>query len=96
MPCPDDPICQRCPASTEDDVCLPHEREAAERGSRPKGASIITIENLGEALRPFNLSGPEVHHHVLCRSCGGIHRMDMVCPMRVALRPHERIVSDHR
>jgi hypothetical protein len=28
--CPDDPICQTCPASHEDDVCLPHERKAAE------------------------------------------------------------------
>jgi hypothetical protein len=26
MPCPDDAICQNCPAAADDDVCLPWER----------------------------------------------------------------------
>lgn len=34
MNCPEDPICQRCPAACEDDVCLAHERAAYERKLR--------------------------------------------------------------
>lgn len=34
-PCPDAIVCQTCPSSHTDDVCLPHEREAAEAGAAP-------------------------------------------------------------